>query len=219
MKNQYFGDVKDYTKYSVLRCFIDKPKIIHWMRTKDNNRQDGRKLNYLRNKANSHLDRELWEYLRQKVCHERIRNVQAIEGKLGLVLRYEKRLIDFWEERATIFDELCDKVSQDTIVFLDPDNGYQVPSVGVGSTNSKKYVYKKEIEKLLEREAIVILFQHFRMGEPVKRMVQNYLDEWRNINIFYVRTSEVIYYFMFQRNIHWCAQRIKSKENQNQILK
>ncbi|TRZ91795.1 MAG: hypothetical protein D4R88_01365 [Methanosarcinales archaeon] len=214
MKDQYFGDVKDYTKYAILRCFIDEPKIIHWMQTTDNNRKDGRKLKYLENRANAHLDVELWEYLRQKVCHEKIRNVQAIEGKLGLVLKYEKRPIDVGEKRDAIFDELCNKVSQDNIVFLDPDNGYQVPSVEEGRTNSKKYVYKKEIDKLLDRHAIVILFQHFRRSETVETMVHNFHNDWQHINPFYVRTSEVIYYFLSKRDIYWCAHRIKSKENQ-----
>ncbi len=49
MKHQYFGDVNDYVKYGLLRCFADAGFCIGvcWMLTPDDQRSDGSKVNYL----------------------------------------------------------------------------------------------------------------------------------------------------------------------------
>src|SRR5437667_12390503 len=49
MKNQYFGDVNDYLKYGLLRCFANTGLSIGvcWMLTPDDGRSDGRKITYL----------------------------------------------------------------------------------------------------------------------------------------------------------------------------
>ena len=51
MKNQYFGDINDYRKYSLLRLLSGHGKIstaVCWMLTPDDLRPDGHRIQYLR---------------------------------------------------------------------------------------------------------------------------------------------------------------------------
>src|SRR3990172_10634556 len=49
MKLQYFGDINDYVKYGLLRCFAETGIRVGlcWMLTPDDDRSDGGKIAYL----------------------------------------------------------------------------------------------------------------------------------------------------------------------------
>lgn len=213
MKNKYFADVNDYTKYCIIRQFHNIPKIIYWMLTKDDNGTDGRKLSYLQSQQCANLDRELWGHLSTCVSNG-CRNVSCIEGWLGDVVHYEKRPIDHWVKRKAISSELISMASKDQIVFLDPDNGYQVPTHPEGTRRSSKYAYASEISGLLEKDATVILFQHLRMGQTVDNMIQQFFGQWKDQYRFAVRTSYVIYCFLSNSDLHWAMQRLEAKNNE-----
>jgi len=211
MKNQYFADVNDYTKYSILRQFSEFPKIIYWMLTKDDNTNYPRKLNYLASRQCANLDKDLWDHLLKCVKND-WRHVSYIEGWLGNVVHYEKRPIDDWVKREAISNDVISMASKDQIVFLDPDNGYQVPSCPEGTSGSSKYVYDFEIRGLLEKGATVILFQHLRMGQKVDNMIHQFSEQWKSHNRFAVRTSHVLYYFLSNSDLNWAIQRLKPKK-------
>lgn len=221
MKNQYFADVKDYTKYCILRQFLDIPKIIFWMLTKDDNEKDDRRmLNYLNLPRCANLDKELWEYLLTCVSNG-WRDVSYIEGWLGDVVHYEKSPIDDWADRKKVFNKVIERTSKGQIVFLDPDNGYvpvdphngYIPSCPEGTSRSSKYVYASEIKGLLEKDATIILFQHFNMGQAVDDMIQKFSEQFKCQYRFAVRTSYVVYYFLSNSNLNWAIQRLATKEN------
>jgi len=212
MKNQYFADVKDYTKYCILRQFLDIPKIIYWMLTKEDSEIDRRMLNYLQSQHNAHLDRKLWDHL--STCFSNgWRNVSYIEGWLGDVVHYEKQPIDDWAKRKAISNEVISMAGKDQIVFLDPDNGYEVPYCPEGRSRSSKYVYKCEITRLLKKNATIILFQHYQMGQAVDDMIQNFSEQFKGQYRFAVRTSYVVYYFLSNSDLNWAIQRLAIKEN------
>jgi len=212
MKNQYFADVNDYTKYCILRQFPETPKIIYWMLTKDDNETYPRKLSYLKSKQCADLDRELWDYL-LKCNKNNCRHVSYIKGLLGNVVHYEERPIDDWVKRKTISNDIISIARKDQIVFLDPDNGYQVPAHPEGTRRSNKYVYDSEISGLLEKNAIIILYQHFRMGQTVDNMIQQFSERWKGQYRFTVRTSYVAYYFLSNSDINWVKQKLEAKKN------
>jgi hypothetical protein len=212
MKNQYFADSNDYTKYCILRQFSDIPKIIYWMLTTDNNEHYPRKLNHLKSKQRANLDTQLWGHL-LKCVENSYRDVSYIEGWLGDVVHYEKRPIDDWVKRKAISNDVISMACKDRIVFLDPDNGYQVPSCPEGTHRSSKFVYDFEISGLLERDATVVLYQHLRMGQTVDNMIQHFSTRWRSQYRFAVRTSQVVYYFLSNSNLDWAIQRLATKES------
>jgi hypothetical protein len=213
MKNQYFADVNDYTKYCILRQFPDIPKIIYWMLTKDD-KPFFRRLKYLDSDQYANLDRELWDHL-SKCVNENLRHVSHIESLLDNVVHYEKRPIDDWEERKTISNEVISMARKDEIVFLDPDNGYQVPAYPGGTRRSSKFVYDFEISGLLEKDVTIILYQHLRMGQTVDNMIQQFYKRWKGQYRFAVRTSFVVYYFLSNSDLTWARQRLATKENNN----
>jgi hypothetical protein len=212
MKNQYFADVNDYTKYCILRQFRDIPKIIYWMLTKDDNETEGRKLSYLKQQQCINLDHELWDHLSSCVSNS-WRDVSHIEGWLGNVIHYEKRFIDDWSRRKAISQEVISAAGKNQIVFLDPDNGYQVPSCPECRSKSSKYVYNFEINGLLKKDATIILFQHLRMGEKVDNMIQQFSEEWNGQYRFAVRTSHVVYYFLSNSDLDWAIQKLEAIKN------
>lgn len=214
MKNQYFADATDYTKYSILRQFPDTPKIIYWMLTKDDNPNYLRKLKYLESRPCASFDKNLWDHLLKCVKND-WRNVSFIEGWLGKVVHYEKRSIDDWVKRKVISNDVISMSGKDQIVFLDPDNGYEIPSCLEGTSGSSKYVYDFEISGLLEKGAVVILFQHLRMGQKVNNMIHQFSDQWKSYNGFAVRTNYALYYFLSNSDLDWAIQKLKPKKNDN----
>lgn len=212
MKNQYFADVNDYTKYCILRQFRNIPKIIYWMLTKDDNGTYPRKLNYLQSQQSAYLDSKLWERLKTCVRND-WRDVSYIEGWLGNVVHYEKRPIDDWSRRKAISNEVISMACKDQIIFLDPDNGYQVPSCPGDKSRSSKYVYASEIGGLLEKDATIILFQHLRMGQKVDNMIEQFSEQWKGQYRFAVRTSYVVYYFLSNSDLSWAIKELEAKKN------
>jgi hypothetical protein len=213
MNNQYFADVNDYTKYCILRQFANIPKIIYWMLT--NNDSSGtyqRKLDYLESLQTAILDQKLWNHLSTCVLNG-WRDVSYIEGWLGNVIHYEKRPIDDWAKRRIISNELISKVSKNQIVFLDPDNGYKIPSCPEGSSGSSKYVYDFEISGLLKKDATIILFQHLKRGVKVDDMIQQFSKRWKGQYRFAVRTSYVVYYFLSNSDLNWAIQNLTAIVN------
>jgi hypothetical protein len=212
MKNQYFADVNDYTKYFILRQFLDVPKIIYWMLTKDDKPNFPRKLEYLKSKGCADLDKELWDHL-SKCVTEKKRDVSYIEKLLGNVVHYEKRPIDEWVKREAISNEVISMAREGNIVFLDPDNGYQVSTCPEGTSRSSKHVYDFEIRGLLEKGVTTILYQHLKMGQSVDNMVQHFSKRWKGQYRFAVRTSFVVYYFLSNADLNWAMDRLAIKEN------
>ena len=47
------------------------------------------------------------------------------------------------------------------LVFFDPDNGLDVPSVPTGRKKSSKYLYLDEVRAFRERGQSVLIYQHF----------------------------------------------------------
>ena len=67
MKNQYFGDFGDYQKFSLLKHLRDLfglKIVVHWMKTKDDSRNDGSKIMYLSNISKwSVFEPEIFDFL------------------------------------------------------------------------------------------------------------------------------------------------------------
>lgn len=170
MKNQYFGDINDYRKYGLLRAILrsvttQSHMLIAWMLTPDNFGNDGNKTDYLRSADRWRgYDPYLFDGLTELMKTNK-REVALIEPtKLLGESKYfsdttpdgsEKR--DLWFKRLQKFaqEKQCD------FVFLDPDNGLEVPSRRYGRKNSSKYLYWREVEALWKDGHSLLIYQHF----------------------------------------------------------
>ena len=140
MKNQYFGDVGDYGKYSLLREFaLNGISIaVNWYLTEDvvlggSGFYDGKFIQYLKDDRYRKCCPEVFDLLHSAVIDRRIRDIRFVENsdvipnaryfnevlpeiKRG-PMEEHKRVRKEWHNRGLAFCEGAD------LVFLDPDNG------------------------------------------------------------------------------------------------
>jgi hypothetical protein len=168
MKNQYVGDVNDYRKYGLLRALQstwDGSLLVAWMLTPDDGGQDGRFRSYLEAPETwAKYDPELFDGLADLLRSASQPSVSLIERSALLPrVRYHSVMVpDGRMERDAWRDDLLRKARGVDLVFLDPDNGVEVPSKPVGRKRSSKYVTWQEIQALWEAGCSLLIYQHFR---------------------------------------------------------
>lgn len=174
MKNQYFGDVNDYLKYGLLRCFshADWHIGVCWMLTPDDGSRQGRKTDYLsRGSAWRRHDPFLFDALNSTIGAGAPRRVAVVEG--GSVIpnaSFFSRTVpdnkprcsaDNKLRRSAWFESALDALSSCDLLFFDPDNGLEVRSKPPGSRDSTKYLWWSEVRLAWERGFSLLIFQHF----------------------------------------------------------
>jgi hypothetical protein len=165
MKNQYFGDVNDYLKYGLLRCFANAGLRIGvcWMLTPDDGRSDGRKIRYLSSP-------DLWRSYDPAlfdILAEAVRRGSRRVGKVQTPTLFPTALFcdalvpDRQPLRKRWLTRSLSKLEAADLLFFDPDNGIEVPSKPMGRKGSSKYFYWDEIETAWARGCSLLIFQHF----------------------------------------------------------
>jgi hypothetical protein len=166
VKHQYYGDINDYLKYGLLRCFAASGFRVGvcWMLTPDDGRPDGRKIEHLSDPTRWKVyDAELFDTLSATVRGVNGRHVHHVEnGSILSQARFFGRLVsDGVQDRALWFKNAMEILDECDLLFFDPDNGIEIPSKPCGRKNSSKYVYWKELETAWNQEASLLVFQHF----------------------------------------------------------
>jgi len=185
MKNQYFGDVNDYRKYGLLRALQsegDGDLLVAWMLTLDDAGRDGGLRSYLGAPATwSKYDPGLFAGLAGLLRCARQPSVSLIEGSdlLPRASYYSAGVPDGRRERDEWRTDLLRAAAGADLVFVDPDNGIEVPSRPVGHTGSSKYVTWGEIEALWTAGCSVLIYQHFRR-EPRQAFAKRLAEELRS---------------------------------------
>ena len=167
MKNQYFGDLNDYRKYSLLRGLTGRGRLamaVCWALTPDDKGRDGSRISYLADpSAWRGYDPEVFRFLRHQVVDRGVRAVHAIHdaGILTNCRFYDEMLVDDSEGRDEYFDSFFDFSDGTDLVFFDPDNGLAVKSVERGKPRSSKYLFDSEVSRALAQDHSVLVYQHF----------------------------------------------------------
>ena len=167
MKNQYFGDINDYRKYGLLRALQsngDTRLLVAWMLTPDDGGRDGRFRSYLQiPEAWANYDRDLFVGLAGLLRSAPTPAVSLIEGSalLARASYYSAVVPDTRLERDDWGRGLLRAASGVDLVFVDPDNGIEMPSKPVGRKGSSKYVTWQEIEGLWDAGCSLLIYQHF----------------------------------------------------------
>jgi len=169
MKDQYFGDVGDYRKFSILRAFADEGSkvLVCWMYTLPDGRSDGRFVEYLSKPEWRSYEPDIFDFLHNAVLKEKVRKLSLIEksGLLDGVSFFSEVLGEKSVDRKTFFESLHHEAKESDLVFLDPDNGIEVSSVKTGKKNSERYVYWDELEQLFGCGKSLLVYQHFGRQE------------------------------------------------------
>lgn len=170
MQNRYAGDVGDFGKLGMLRFLAqnDLAVGVNWYLVPDeNHNDDGKHIGYLADPKFTGCDDALLTSLKSIVGKER--SVGAIE-KLNLIsnAQYYSELLFDPDDRAKWHSQAMQKLNECEIVFLDPDNGVLVKSVGHTSLKSIKYVLREEIIDYYTSGKSVVFYNHrSREQEPI----------------------------------------------------
>jgi hypothetical protein len=182
MKNQYFGDINDYRKYGLLRALQSSSPgglLVAWILTPDDGGQDGRSRSYLRQPERWRgYDPELYDGL-VSLLESATRPAVSLMERSQLLpnTRYYSALVpDRREDRAAWGRDLLDAARDIEWVFLDPDNGIEVPSKRIGRRGSSKYVAWQEVQGLFNAGCSLLIYQHFRR-EPRDTFAQRLVSE------------------------------------------
>jgi hypothetical protein len=180
MRHNFVNDIGDYAKYALLRALcasVHQPPLrlgVIWYLTEHAERNgDGRR--------RPHLSQDGWEQIDPGLLSQ-MRSIEAtlhsaddlhlnlIEQSAILPLNtvyYSRPLPGVHGTRAQRtalraewFAGAKQAVADCNLLFLDPDNGLEVKSVGPGSQLAGKYVAVSEMPELLGGGALVILYQH-----------------------------------------------------------
>ncbi len=168
MKNQYFGDINDYRKYGLLRILQSKGNgrlLVAWMLTPDDGSRDGGFRSYLQDPDTwIRYDPQLFTGLAGLLRPASIPEVSLIERStlLPRTSYYSAVVPDAGKERDAWRQGLFGAAHDVDLVFVDPDNGIEVPSKPVGRKGSSKYVTWQEIRGLWETGCSILIYQHFR---------------------------------------------------------
>jgi hypothetical protein len=166
VKNQYFGDINDYRKYGVLRRFADAGSHlgICWMLTPDDGRTDGRKTTYLSDpKRWRSYDPDLFDVLADALNSFGGRNIARAQDAnvLPRACFYGELTPDSAPARSRWLTEGLRALAAADLLFFDPDNGLEIPSIPFGRRNAGKFLYWREVEGAWSQARSLLIFQHF----------------------------------------------------------
>jgi len=183
VKNQYFGDINDYRKYGLLRCFSDGAFRVGlcWMLTAPDGSGDGNQTAYLDDPTRwRRHDPQLFDFLKERVATRRrdVRQFEASDLPPRAVF-FSDTLSDDAERRATYWVDAARSLAATDLVFFDPDNGLEVTSVPYGRRESCRYLYWREVKQAAEAGMSLVVFQHWRRQNR-KGLVESLSAELRS---------------------------------------
>jgi hypothetical protein len=205
MKHQYFGDVNDYRKYGLLRAIQRDTGLrlgVWWMLTPNDGRSDGKFTEYLGDVGRwRRYDPPLFDALAAAVPVRRAVDEVRERGLLGEVQFADSVVPDGMLERAASFALAREQLRAAELVFLDPDNGLEIPSCPPGRKASSKYVFRAEITELFASGQSIVVYQHFRREERVafvRRMAGTFRSITNARAVGCLQTSNVAFFMICQ---------------------
>lgn len=186
MNNQYFGDVKDYYKYGLIRHLCTGDEIsttVCWMLTLDDNTGYKADTDYLKIPTYARFDPELYAALGDFV-NGGIRNVIKIQQS-GILPNciYNTILPDgglryFTHGNRDIYMEHFRGIAAGRdLVFFDPDVGIKVPSRAA----DERYLLKEDVLSSYLQDASVLIFQYSHL-DLRKDSVRKDVIKWRAVD-------------------------------------
>lgn len=206
MKHQYFGDVNDYVKYGLLRCFSQTSLRIGicWMLTPDDKRPDGRKIQYLSQPTEwmAH-DPDLFNHVSRAIGLPDGRNLRHIEGTTHIenAKFFDDIVPDSCVDRAVWFKKMLASLKGSDLVFFDPDNGIEVQSKSIGQRDSSKYIYWKELTETWGDAEALLVYQHFprvKRSSYIPARVEEMQSHLPNSSVIPLRSSNVLFLLAYR---------------------
>jgi hypothetical protein len=190
MQDRYVGDVGDFAKYALLRRLAGtageqeiRLGVIWCLYPNETHNGDGRHISYLHRPEYAELDPKLFAVLQSLVRSGR-RSIAAVADSGVLpgqtifcdaVACLPKSAPSKREARLhhrSRWLEICFGVSEAAeIVFFDPDNGIEVPSIPKHHPNAGKYIYWDELALFWNRGQALLIYHHLNRTKPAADQV------------------------------------------------
>ncbi|MCP4551031.1 MAG: hypothetical protein GY834_03080 [Bacteroidetes bacterium] len=231
MQDRYAGDVGDFGKFSLLReVFADtsnKIGVVWYKYPDESHNGDGRHTAYLRNNDYKNCDNELVKKLSHVVASERTilkleslqllpENTVYYHSELNFHVQYPSQTnLDKTarkDKRLQWLNNAVNSVNDCNVIFLDPDNGLEIPSIpGIHQKKSGKYTYYSEVCDLFKNKDACVIYHHINMNEPHESQIIYRAEELKtklgnNVNVFVIRYSPYS-----PRAFFICAEKVKSE--------
>jgi hypothetical protein len=172
------------------------------MLTPADSRSDGESRRYLEAPGRWRAyDPELYDKLRRLLVPgesrsvHHARNWELIPG----ATYYEAVLRDDAGSRRNYFDGAWSELKSCPIIFLDPDNGIEVPSKRLGVKDSSKYIYWGELTQAFERGHSLVVYQHFireSRDTYVARLAEEFAGRLNAPLVDSFRTAHVVFFLV-----------------------
>ncbi len=192
MQDRYAGDIGDFGKFSLLRSLFASPEntlgVIWYKFPDESHNWDGRHIDYITNPQYRACDLELVQCLSKVVTGER--SISHLE-RLNILpdkTVYFSEALDFHtiyttqtnahktarrNGRLKWLENAINAISQCNIVFADPDNGLEIPSIpNIHQMKSGKYTYFSELEPIFNNKDACVIYHHLNMNESHESQIR-----------------------------------------------
>lgn len=202
MKNQYFGDINDFRKYIILSAISQQtgfPICFVWMLTPNDGSPDGEKREYLDFSAQWRpLNRAMFDFLEKHNVPPDQRSVAVMQQAPGFrdATFVNAMLSRNPLEQAAYFAQVRDVAGPKDVLFFDPDNGSEAPSVPRCHRKSNKHLYWQDLCPLYAAGHSVIIYQHFphiTHNTFTRQTMQALETRLKPSTAFSIRTTHVLF--------------------------
>lgn len=215
MKNQYFGDRRDFFKYELIldlhAAFPGSSLVILPMLTPDDGSREGRLTGYAPGKRRQ----QVYDFLRGCLANGRrdIRQLRSLFGALGVSYLPFRDSVHFeHHSRDEYFRALPTEHLDSSIVFLDPDIGLETGSKGYMTRKGfDKYLLYSDLHLLRPRmtaSSLLVLYQHLqnnknRVGADIRARTFKLQDTLATPYIAHVTDSDIALFVAAFSEISW----------------
>jgi hypothetical protein len=188
MQNRYVGDVGDFAKYALLRALACNSGFrlgLVWCLFPDESHNlDGRHTGYMQRGEFRYLDPVLHDRLALIVRsgQRSVRHIAAAKIFARETISFESPIspsngVRFnrpareayrtnWISQALSATVTCE------LVFFDPDNGFETPSVPRHGTKAGKYIFWDELRIFWERGQSLIIYHHLNRSASIRQQAR-----------------------------------------------
>lgn len=231
MQNRYFADVGDYGKYGLLRKLTGitsntGPMLslgVAWYLVPDEgHNDDGKHISYLKKQEYRRCDPELFDGLNHLLA-DGIREVSKIQsstllpkstiyfdGKLthgGMPILGPENRAKRLAVRSAWIKNSYNAIKNQDIIFLDPDNGFEIKSVKRHADKAPKYVFWDEVTQFLTSNKTLVIYHHLNRtmtsADQIAIKVQEFQDnlpEHPNVTpILFKRGSHRVFFVIHSK--------------------
>jgi hypothetical protein len=205
MQDRYVGDVGDFGKYGLLRLLSgldEEPSlrlgVVWYLYPDEGHNEDGKHVTYLQGKDGSfrNCDAPLYDQLRNLLLDETgmmvssRRCLATIEtsGLLSATTLFYSQPLAYsnglptsarFSLRNEWFANALTATASADLIFVDPDNGIECPSVSLTSSKGPKYVYWADIKAFAARGQSLVIYHHLNRSCSHPQQVEAKLQQLR----------------------------------------